>query len=149
MLSGPVESGGSGTTRLISPRTANWAVSDSKDTVENENNTRRALPGRTWWRVLSARPPALKFSSTVFSVNLLPLESRPLTRATHGPHNLLEALRVAAQLLSPFLPEACVKIFALLSLPAEQLRAYDLPWGKAFPPGHRVQKPQPLFPRLA
>jgi methionyl-tRNA synthetase len=64
-------------------------------------------------------------------------------------HNLLEALRVAAQLLSPFLPDACAKVFALLSLPAEQMRAYDLPWGKAFPPGHRVQKPQPLFPRLA
>jgi len=64
-------------------------------------------------------------------------------------HNLLEALRVAAQLLSPFLPEACAKIFAFLELPAEQLSAYDLPWGKAFPPGHHVQKPQPLFPRLA
>ena len=64
-------------------------------------------------------------------------------------HNLLEALRVAAQLLSPFLPDACAKIFALLDLPAEQIRAYDLPWGKAFVPGHAVQKPQPLFPRLA
>jgi len=63
-------------------------------------------------------------------------------------HNLLEALRVAAQLLSPFLPEACAKIFAFLELPAGQLAAYDLPWGKAFPPGHHVQKPQPLFPRL-
>jgi methionyl-tRNA synthetase len=64
-------------------------------------------------------------------------------------HNLLEALRVAAQLLSPFLPEACTKIFAFLELPAEQLQAYELPWGKAFPLGHHVQKPQPLFPRIA
>jgi methionyl-tRNA synthetase len=64
-------------------------------------------------------------------------------------HNLLEALRVTAQLLSPFLPEACTKIFAFLELPNERLTAYDLPWGKAFPPGHHVQKPQPLFPRLA
>jgi len=64
-------------------------------------------------------------------------------------HNLLEALRVAAQLLSPFLPEASAKIFAFLELPGGQLTAYDLPWGKAFPPGHHVQKPQPLFPRLA
>ena len=64
-------------------------------------------------------------------------------------HNLLETLRVAAQLLSPFLPDACAKIFALLNLPAEQIRDYDLPWGKAFTPGHQVQKPQPLFPRLA
>ena len=63
-------------------------------------------------------------------------------------HNLLETLRVAAQLLSPFLPDACAKIFSLLGLPAGQMRAYDLPWGKVFAPGHQVQKPQPLFPRL-
>jgi methionyl-tRNA synthetase len=64
-------------------------------------------------------------------------------------HNLLEALRVAAQLLAPFLPDAGAKIFTMLALPAEQIRAYDLPWGRAFTPGHRVQKPQPLFPRLS
>lgn len=63
-------------------------------------------------------------------------------------HNLLEALRVAAQLLLPFLPETSSKIFAMLNLPAEQLRAYDLPWGKAFHPGHHVQKAQVLFPRI-
>jgi len=64
-------------------------------------------------------------------------------------HNLLEALRVAAQLLTPFLPDACAKIFMMLGLPAEQSRASHLPWGKAFTPGHLVQKPQPLFPRLS
>jgi methionyl-tRNA synthetase len=64
-------------------------------------------------------------------------------------HNLLEALRIAAQLLAPFLPDACAKIFTMLALPAEQIRASDLPWGKAFTPGHQVQKPQPLFPRLS
>ncbi|MBI3247243.1 MAG: methionine--tRNA ligase [Deltaproteobacteria bacterium] len=63
-------------------------------------------------------------------------------------HNLLEALRVSAQLLTPFLPDTCEKIFASLAFPAELKRAYDLPWGKAFAPGHLVQKPQPLFPRL-
>jgi methionyl-tRNA synthetase len=63
-------------------------------------------------------------------------------------HNLLEALRVSAQLLAPFLPDTCSKIFALLNLPAEQIRAYDLPWGKAFSPGHQVQKAQVLFPRI-
>jgi methionyl-tRNA synthetase len=63
-------------------------------------------------------------------------------------HNLLDALRIAAQLLTPFLPETCEKIFTLLALPPELKTAYDLPWGKAFVPGHQVQKPQP-FPRLA
>ncbi|HXG22301.1 MAG TPA: methionine--tRNA ligase [Methylomirabilota bacterium] len=63
-------------------------------------------------------------------------------------HNLLEALRVSAQLLTPFLPETCEKIFAALALPPDLRQAYDIPWGKVFPPGHRVQKLQPLFPRL-
>ncbi len=63
-------------------------------------------------------------------------------------HNLLEALRVSCQLLSPFLPETSQKLFALLNLPAEQLTAYTLPWGKAFAVGHQIQKPQPLFPRI-
>ncbi len=63
-------------------------------------------------------------------------------------HNLLEALRVSAQLLTPFLPDTCEKIFAALVLPDERKRVYDLPWGRAFAPGHQVQKPQALFPRL-
>jgi methionyl-tRNA synthetase len=63
-------------------------------------------------------------------------------------HNLLEALRVASQLLLPFLPKTSQKLFALLNLPPEQLTAYDLPWGKAFAAGHQVQKSQALFPRL-
>jgi len=63
-------------------------------------------------------------------------------------HNLLEALRIAAQLLTPFLPETCEKIFTMLALPPTLRQEYRLPWGQAFVPGHQVQKPQPLFPRL-
>ena len=63
-------------------------------------------------------------------------------------HNLLEALRVAAQLLIPFLPETSGKLLTLLNLPAEKWHAYSLPWGQAFPPEHQVQKSQVLFPRL-
>jgi len=63
-------------------------------------------------------------------------------------HNLLEALRVSAQLLTPFLPETCERLFTMLALPSELKREYGLAWGKAFASGHLVQKPQPLFPRL-
>lgn len=63
-------------------------------------------------------------------------------------HNLLEALRVSAQLLVPFLPDTSATIFSLLNFPADQQQAYKLPWGKAFTPGHQVQKPQALFPRI-
>jgi methionyl-tRNA synthetase len=63
-------------------------------------------------------------------------------------HNLLEALRVAAQLLVPFLPETGSRLLTLLNFPKEQWNNYTLPWGQAFPAGHQVQKSQVLFPRL-
>ena len=63
-------------------------------------------------------------------------------------HNLLEALRVAAQLLMPFLPETSSKLLTLLNLPKEQWNNYSLPWGQTFPAGHQVEKSQALFPRL-
>lgn len=60
-------------------------------------------------------------------------------------HNLLEALRMSAQVLIPFLPDASATIFTLLQLTPEQP---PRPWGSGFTPGHQVQKPQALFPRL-
>lgn len=64
-------------------------------------------------------------------------------------HNLLEALRVAAQLLAPFLPDTSARIFTALALPREHWSAYDVPWGKMFLPGHRVHTAPVLFPRLS
>jgi methionyl-tRNA synthetase len=61
---------------------------------------------------------------------------------------LSEALRVSAQLLEPFLPDTARRLFALLGLPADQMARLDLPWGGAFPPGHRTLPPEPLFPRV-
>ncbi len=63
-------------------------------------------------------------------------------------HHLLEALRTTAVLAAPFIPETALRIMTLLNLPAESL---DLPapaWGDAFAPGHGVQAPVALFPRL-
>jgi methionyl-tRNA synthetase len=63
-------------------------------------------------------------------------------------HELCEALRVTAQLVEPFLPESARKLFAMLGLPDERLATLDVPWGSAFPPGHRTHAPEPLFPRV-
>jgi methionyl-tRNA synthetase len=63
-------------------------------------------------------------------------------------HNLLEALRTTAQLAAPFIPETAERIVALLALPPEALRLPGAAWGTAFPPGHTVGKPVPLFPRI-
>ena len=63
-------------------------------------------------------------------------------------HELTEALRVTAQLVEPFLPETGARLLTLLGLPASRLAELDLPWGAAFPPGHRTAPPEPLFPRI-
>src|SRR5215813_4412110 len=63
-------------------------------------------------------------------------------------HELCEALRVTAQLAEPFLPDTARRLTGLLGLPATRLAELDLPWGAAFPPGHRTLPPEPLFPRV-
>src|SRR5881396_3295530 len=63
-------------------------------------------------------------------------------------HELCEALRVTAQLVEPFMPETAARLAAMLGLPAARLAALELPWGQAFPAGHRTAAPEPLFPRV-
>ena len=59
--------------------------------------------------------------------------------------NLLEALRVAADLLEPFLPTMAAKLVDLLNVDEKTLHA---PYGEGLKPGHRVKPPIPLFPRI-
>ncbi len=59
--------------------------------------------------------------------------------------NLLEALRVAADLLEPFLPTMAAKLVDLLNVDESALRA---PYGSGLKPGHHVKPPIPLFPRI-
>jgi methionyl-tRNA synthetase len=59
--------------------------------------------------------------------------------------NLLEALRVAADLLEPFLPTMSAKLADLLNVDEKTLRA---PYGEGLKPGHHVKPPVALFPRL-
>ncbi|MGH7821864.1 MAG: methionine--tRNA ligase [Candidatus Binatia bacterium] len=62
--------------------------------------------------------------------------------------NLAESIRHAGRLAAPFLPESAAKIAGMLALPAGDLARRDLPWGRGFPDGHRVNAPVSLFPRL-
>jgi methionyl-tRNA synthetase len=63
-------------------------------------------------------------------------------------HELCETLRVTAQLVEPFLPETAARLWELLGLPVASRTDLDVPWGAAFPPGHRTRPPEPLFPRV-
>ena len=58
--------------------------------------------------------------------------------------NLLEALRVIADQLKPFMPMTAQKIFKMLNIDETAARK---PYGEGLKPGHRVNPPIPLFPR--
>lgn len=63
-------------------------------------------------------------------------------------HNCVEALRVAAQLVAPFLPESAEKIRSALDLSPEVFGDLDCAWGEALPDGHTLGGPINLFPRV-
>ena len=58
--------------------------------------------------------------------------------------NLLEAIRVVADALEPFMPMTAHKIFDLLNVDDAVARK---PYGEGLQPGHRVKPPVALFPR--
>ena len=72
-------------------------------------------------------------------------DSAAMPRVEQILANLLEALRVAADLLEPFLPTMAAKLVDLLNVDEKTLRA---PYGEGLKPGHRVKPPIPLFPRI-
>jgi methionyl-tRNA synthetase len=59
--------------------------------------------------------------------------------------NLLEALRVIADTLEPFMPVTAGKIFDLLNVNGTIAR---VPYGDGLKPGHKVKAPVALFPRI-
>jgi methionyl-tRNA synthetase len=78
------------------------------------------------------------------------LAKDPATRPRVGAilHELIEAVRVTAQLVAPFLPETAERIRGMLGLDAMPQADLALPWGEAFASGHTTQAPEPLFPRI-
>ena len=59
--------------------------------------------------------------------------------------NLLEAIRVIADTLEPFMPVTARKIFDMLNVDEETARK---PFGAGLKPGHKVKAPIALFPRI-
>src|SRR5262249_32591155 len=57
-----------------------------------------------------------------------------------------EAVRLAAVMLSPFIPVTARRIFEALGMPGRDPAARDLEWG-ALPPGLPMPEAAPLFPR--
>jgi methionyl-tRNA synthetase len=61
---------------------------------------------------------------------------------------LVDALARSASLAAPFLPDTADRMVQLLGLPADATERYGADAASRIPPGHRVNAPVPLFPRL-
>ena len=59
--------------------------------------------------------------------------------------NAIEGLRVIADHLEPFMPVTAKKIFAMLNVDEATVRK---PYGEGLKPGHKVNAPIALFPRI-
>ena len=63
-------------------------------------------------------------------------------------HVLCDALRHAARLIAPFLPETAERIGHFLGVDTPPLSAPAGEWGNTFAVGHELRAPEPLFPRI-
>ncbi len=63
-------------------------------------------------------------------------------------HILCDALRHAARLIEPFMPETAQRLAEMLDTDPGCLAEPAPVWGETFSPGHEVAKPQTLFPRI-
>ena len=62
-------------------------------------------------------------------------------------YNLVESVRILAIMLWPVLPNTAEKIFTQLGLDAKTVSQWkEAAWG-GLPAGHKINKPEPLFPR--
>jgi len=68
-----------------------------------------------------------------------------LARVAEILANLVEGLRVVADTLEPFMPVNSRRLLELLAVDEAIARA---PYGQGIKPGHRVNAPVPLFPRI-
>lgn len=69
-------------------------------------------------------------------------------RLDHVLHTFAEAIRIFAILCAPFMPKLPSKMFRLLGVDQEMLRWEDIDQWNMIPRGTRVEKGQPLFPRV-
>lgn len=69
-------------------------------------------------------------------------------RLDHVLHTFAEAIRIFAILCAPFMPKLPGKMFRLLGVDQEMLRWEDVDQWNIIPEGTRVEKGQPLFPRV-
>ena len=137
---------------VVQPLGSAWALEDEElrdKFIEAEKELARQIEDLQFHRALEA------IWSAIDHANRYVVQTSPFTlfkeadkRARVGEvlHHLLEVIRTASRLTASFLPDTAKELQTLLALPdADALHA---PWGKCFSPGHKVNGPKVLFPRI-
>jgi methionyl-tRNA synthetase len=133
----------------LAPRPEDLALRQAFAIARGEMDTHMANLG--FHRALEALWRALDHANKyVTDTAPFSLAKNPATLGRVGAilHELCEVLRTTAQLVEPFLPQTARTLAGHLGLSEARLADLDLPWGSAFPPGHRTHKPTAMFPRV-
>jgi methionyl-tRNA synthetase len=135
----------------VQPLGSAWAPEDEElrdKFIEAEKELARQMEELQFHRALEAIWGAIDHANR-YVVQTSPFtlfkqaDKRP--RVGEVLHHLLEVIRTASRLTAPFLPDTAKELQRLLALPDDALHA---PWGKCFSPGHKVNGPKVLFPRI-
>jgi methionyl-tRNA synthetase len=137
----------------VQPIGANWTTEDSQlrdKFAQVEDELRDHMAGLQFHRALEAIWSALDHANR-YIVQTAPFTmiKDPEKQARVGEvlHHLLEVIRTLSRLLAPFLPDTARELRGMLALPQGQ-EAILAPWGQGFQPGHKINRPKILFPRL-
>jgi methionyl-tRNA synthetase len=136
----------------VQPLRPAWAPEDEElqsKFIEAEKELARYIEGLQFHRALEA------VWSAIDHANRYVVQTSPFTlfkQADKRPrvgeilHHLLEVIRTVSRLLAPFLPDTAKELQTLLAL--SDAASVHSPWGKCFSPGHKINGPKVLFPRI-
>jgi methionyl-tRNA synthetase len=137
---------------VVQPLAGPWAAEDQKlkeTFVQAESEAEKQMAELQFHRALGA------LWSAIDATNRYVVETAPYTlikdsgkaaRVGEILHHLLEVVRTLSIHLAPFLPDTSVKLRQLLNISADA--PLDAPWGSFFAPGHKINPPVALFPRI-
>jgi methionyl-tRNA synthetase len=137
----------------VQPLSSSWAAEDvglRDKFAQTEKELHSYMQELQFHRALEAVWSALDHANR-YVVQTAPftLIKDPKNRWRVGEvlHHLLEVIRTLSRLLAPFMPDTAKELRGLLGL-ADDGSASGAPWGQGFAPGHRVNAPKILFPRI-
>ncbi|MGH7774005.1 MAG: methionine--tRNA ligase [Candidatus Binatia bacterium] len=138
---------------VVQPLDGVWAKEDQglrEVFLQAEKDLKRHMAELHFHRALEAIWGAIDHTNRYIvqtSPFVLIKDSEKRGRVGEILHHLLEAVRMTAYLLSPFLPETAHEMGELLTLP-QGTSSHQSSWGESFLAGHQVKPPKVLFPRI-